>query len=293
ARAEMGRHGDRALERAVISLGEARARAASEVLPVLRDDEQAAAGAWLMRFEEAHELIERVGERSADRHLLEDPPLAEHELLGTLADRNIDRRSDHPHATAAIVEYASSPRRHPTSETVLLAHCPIFNVVQGAPRWIERRGERLARTLAILRMQPGVEIGHGYGYIRGNAEHRLETRRPEQRIGDRVEIPQPDLGRFGRKTQLLLPLAKRALRLLAFGDIACGAEPLDDLTARIPERNGPREGPSERAIDAPHAMLELENARRPYGLPDCRQDLRLFLRIDVLVEPGAVRSIRV
>ena len=80
-------------------------------------------------------------------------------------------------------------------------------------------------------------------------EHCEEIGLPPVRLG---ELPVRVLDRF--------------LGELPLGDVARGAEPLDDLSGRIPEGDRPRERPGQAPVPSQHPVLELEGALVPDDL---------------------------
>ena len=148
------------------------------------------------------------------------------------------------------------------------------------------------------------QVEHAVAGFRTNAEDALEL------IGGRVVDGQPPIVEVGdlnegvrafddigenlplgerlrhAALQRLVQLAERRFGVLARRHVAGRAEPLGDVAVRIEERHGPRQRPSERAVDSPHAMLQLEHAlRRRLRLLNRRRDIRPIVRVNVVAEP--------
>ena len=73
----------------------------------------------------------------------------------------------------------------------------------------------------------------------------------------------------------LLALAQGGFSPAAFAHIRRGPEPLDDLATVIEQRDGPGEGPSQRAVHANDPVLEqFKRASGANGFVDRGQHLR-------------------
>ena len=87
----------------------------------------------------------------------------------------------------------------------------------------------------------------------------------------------------------LLADAQRLLRAFARADVAGGAKPFDDFAVVVEYGNGARMRPAQAAIDAYHAVLELEHALALHRVAHRQRDHGLVLAGNVQVQP-AVRG---
>ncbi len=141
------------------------------------------------------------------------------QFLGALARGYVDRRAGDPDATVGLVEHTPALRRHPPDQAVFLADGAVLDVVEGAPIGVGRGGVGRAGRRPIVRMQAVVEILHGHGRVRGNAEHRFGARRPDEHVIDRIHVPEPDFRVLGGQAQAFCGFPKFRLGLAALGDV--------------------------------------------------------------------------
>ena len=176
-------------------------------------------------------------------------------LLGLLAGGDVDRRADHPHAAPALEDPAPLGG-DPAHDAVLLADGAVLDVVEGAPVGIEGGGEGRARGLPVLGMQAGVVIGHRDRHVGRDPEHRLDPRRPEQGVGDDVDVPEADLGRLGREPQAPLALPQLLLGPVAHRVVEVQPVPDQAVADAAGRRDDAR--PDAGAVRPAHRRLDVE-----------------------------------
>ena len=137
-------------------------------------------------------------------------------LFGLFTLGDFDCGADHTNTLAVRVENPAALGRHPADNTVLLADGAILDIVQRTLLRIASRHIRVGGSLPVVGMKPAIEVRHGHRNVGRYAEHRLHARRPKQRVGDVVDVPQTDLRRVRRQPQLLLALERPRVRRLQF-----------------------------------------------------------------------------
>ena len=105
--------------------------------------------------------------------------------------------------------------------------------------------------LAVVGVQPLVEIRHADRHVGGDAEHRLRLRRPDETVIDDIDVPEADLGIFNGQAQPLLALAQAGLRPDAFD---MRPAPLDHL---------PHQGDLARRPIAHPVLVDRHHRRQP------------------------------
>ena len=165
----------------------------------------------LVRVRDIANAVAELAEREAARF---DP----------LASGNVDGCADRTDASPVGVEHALALGGDPAHDAVLLADRAVFDVVERTPFGIDRRGEGSARRLAVVRVQAGIEVRHRHGRVGRDAEHRLDPQRPDERVGDEIDVPEPDLRGLRGEPELLLARARRRLGALALGEVLHGPD---------------------------------------------------------------------
>src|SRR5262245_31516613 len=82
--------------------------------------------------------------------------------------------------------------------------------------------------------------------------------------------------------QPLLAFERRPLGLLLIINVRVGAEPLDDLAARIPERRGSRLEPAIHAVIAAEALLDIERLAGRHSLIPSRDGWLAVVGVNLL-----------
>ncbi|GJD95637.1 hypothetical protein OCOJLMKI_2850 [Methylobacterium iners] len=217
-------------------------------------------------------------------------------LLRPAPRGDVDRGAQCPHAAAGLVEHAPALGGNPAHEAVLPADRAVLHVVGGPLHGIEGRGEGRGGRLAILGVQPGVEVVDAAGRVRRDAEHRLGAVRPGQHVGERVEIPGADLGRLdgevprflaeGETFPVGLPLGRQGRVLALEGGhalplqrhVELAGEEVGQLAGGVVDRRHEQPVPERRTVLAVVADVGLNGARRGDGLAELLHDGRIGLR---------------
>ncbi len=206
--------------------------------------------------------------------------------LGGLALGDVDGHADHAHAGAGL-EQAAALGRDPAHDAVLLADSAVLHVVERALQRIDGRGEGGAGGVAVVRVQALVEVAQRHRHVRGDAEHGLGPRRPDQQVVDQVHVPEAHVAGVGGQAQALLALGQRGLGLLALGQVEHRADHAHRPALAVAQHGAAVEHGGVAAVGAAEAVFAVPGGGA--AAFDHRVDVgvhaRAVVRMDVVQPP--------
>ncbi len=154
-------------------------------------------------------------------------------LFGLLAHGDVQGRAQHSRASAGLLENPAPLGRDPPQQPVFLADGAVFDIVESPRVRIDGGREGLGDPGTVVRMQAGVEIGHGDRLTGRNPEHSLHPRLPEKGVGDQIEVPKPHFRRVRGQPQLLLATGQGPGGAMRLGDVEAFAEDAADVAGVV------------------------------------------------------------